>query len=121
MKVEILAPPNETLLSSMLYEGYIRILGSCGEDPDESCMKEVLKNLKEKKVILKFAGKNDKSQLSKIQKKFKAHISTFQDLIGLFTTLKIQDLRIDVRLSDKKNAVFVGSPGFTKEEGYSFQ
>jgi len=121
LKVEILAPPNETLLSSMLYEGYIRILGSCGEDADESCIKEVLKNLKEKEVGFRFAGNDIKHTLREIQEKFKTNISNFQDLIGLFTTLKIQDLRIDVRLSDRKDAVFVGSPGFTEEGGYSFQ
>ncbi|MEM2014219.1 MAG: hypothetical protein QXJ16_02010 [Desulfurococcaceae archaeon] len=121
MKVEILTPPNETLLSSMLYEGYIRILGSCGEDVDEGCIKdEVLKSFK-KEVDFRFAGNDIKYTLKGIQEKFKTNIRGFQDLIDLITKLKIQDLRIDVRLSNEKDAVLVGFPGFTKEEGYSFQ
>lgn len=121
MKAEILTPPNETLLSSMLYEGYIRILGSCGEDANEECIKEVLKILKEKEVNFRFTGNDIKYTLKEIQEKFKANIRSFQDLIDFFTTLKIQDLRIDVRLSDERDAVLVGVPGFTEKEGYSFQ
>ncbi len=120
MKAEILTPPNESLLSSMLYEGYIRILGRCGEDVDEECIKEVLKVLKEKEVNFRFTGNDVKQTSRKIQEKFKVNIRSLQDLLNFFATLKIQDLRIDVRLSDKKD-VLVGVPGFTEEEGYSFQ
>ena len=121
MRAEILTPPNETLLSSMLYEGYIRILEGCGEEVDEECVRKVLETLGKKEVNFGFTGNDIRHTLGKIQYKFKVSIKSFQDLINFFKTLKIQDLRIDVRLSEDKDAVLVGVPGFTKEEGYSFQ
>ena len=124
MKVKILAPPNDTLLSSMLYEGYMRIVGECGEEAREECVREVLGELGKKEIRFRFVGNDVRHTLGKISKKFPGVTlrNDVRDLLNFLANLlgKIRDLRIDVKLSE--DSLLVGAPDFTDEkEGYSFQ
>lgn len=149
MKIELQTPPNESLLSSMLYEGYIRILGECGEEADEDCIANILERLlkeieekvpkekekNEKHVIFEFV-END--SIEKINKKFNRSIDRrgFQDLMDFLKDCVrnqiIQDLVIKAKLSKVKKrsgkgvALLIGTQSFiekgdVEEDGYAFQ
>ncbi|MEM2617329.1 MAG: hypothetical protein QXL64_07360, partial [Thermofilaceae archaeon] len=98
MRVKVLTPPDETLLSSMLYEGYLRIVSECGEEATEECVsKAVQQLLEEKEVYFGFAGNDLKYTLNKISKEFNVDQSEFSGLKFLLK-LKVQDLAVAVRL-----------------------
>ncbi|MEM0023811.1 hypothetical protein [Thermofilum sp.] len=124
MRVKVLTPPDETLLSSMLYEGYLRIVSECGEEATEECVsKAVQQLLEEKEVYFGFAGNDLKYTLNKISKEFNVDQSEFSGLKFLLK-LKVQDLAVAVRLvklSSGKDAVLVGTSGFDGTAGYTFQ
>lgn len=136
VRVDVLSPPNETLLSSMLHEGYVKIVSECGEEADQDCLRNVLTELGEKEVRFGFVGNDIKHTLGKILKKYKAVMAPkggevrekmgFQDLINFLASLEYEDLVVDVKLSDSKDAILVGTRSFVegrdyKERGYSFQ
>ncbi|MEM0233593.1 MAG: hypothetical protein QXL22_06205 [Candidatus Nezhaarchaeales archaeon] len=125
LKVEILTPPDATLLSSMLYEGFLKMVSECSNEAEEECVRKVLRELKEKEIDFRFTGNDIKYTLGKISKEFKVNLRTFQDLMDFLQSMRFQNLRIAMRVlrTEKGVALNVGTPDFIKsgKEGYSFQ
>jgi len=115
--LEIRTPPDGTLLSSMLYEGLLRIKSVCAAGLAKECLKENLSNIiARNKVSFQFTG-NDIKYV-----KFKELNNDFIDF--LFNNIDVLDLRIQVELVKEKSKVKVrvgsSTPSRARRE-YSFQ
>ncbi|MEM4591989.1 MAG: hypothetical protein QW196_01140 [Sulfolobales archaeon] len=125
MKVEIQIPPDATLLSSMLYEGFLTIVSRCTTEVDETCLKNLLIELKNKSVNFIFTGNDIKHTLKSISAEHNVNVKTFSDLFDLFLKTPMNSLVITSRVVKTKKGVVirVGNPDFVKgdKEGYSFQ
>lgn len=110
-------PPDGTLLSSMLYEGFIKILGECQHQLTKDCVKtKLIQEINDKKVEFRFV-KNDISSVG-----FK---KLDEDLVEfLFSSVDNIDLNIKIELcregSKNKLRVFASSYSKASKE-YSLQ
>ncbi|MGC9069355.1 MAG: hypothetical protein ACP5IZ_10360 [Thermoprotei archaeon] len=125
LKVEILAPPNSSILSSMLYEGLLRIKSKCSDDINIQCLKELWEKLLEEKrgIIFNFVGNDIKNTLRSLSKKYNTQITDFKSFVNFMKNIHPQDLIIDVKITPDKEFL-VGNRLFTNErkgEGYAFQ
>jgi len=115
--LEIRAPLDGTLLSSMLYEGLLRIKSVCAARLTKECLKENLSNtIAKNNVSFRFTG-NDIKYV-----KFKKLNHDFINF--LFNNIEVLDLRIQVELVKEKGKmkVRVGSPAYSRtRREYSFQ
>jgi len=115
--LEILTPPDGTLLSSMLYEGLLRIKSKCMTQLTKECLKNgLLEILGDKNIDFLFTG-NDVKYI-----KFKRLDNDFIEF--LFKNIETLDLRIRVKLAREKSKmkVRVSSPSFSRsQKEYSFQ
>jgi hypothetical protein len=115
--LEIQTPPDGTLLSSMLYEGLLRIKNKCMTQLTKECLKSgLLEILGDKNIDFRFTG-NDVRYV-----KFKRLDSDFIEF--LFKNIETLDLRIRVELVREKGKmkVKVSSPSSSRaQKEYSFQ
>jgi len=115
--LEIQTPPDGTLLSSMLYEGLLRIKSKCMTQLTKECLKSgLLEILGDKNIDFRFTG-NDVKYV-----KFKRLDNDFIEF--LFKNIETLDLRIRVELVREKSKmkVRVSSPSFSRsQKEYSFQ
>lgn len=125
MKAEILAPPNSSILSSMLYEGllYIKSQPQCLDEINIQCLKVLWENLLKKDIRFNFVGNDKKYALASLSKKYNMQIVDFKGFINFIKDIDPQDLIIDVRITPDKEFL-VGNRSFINEgsgERYSFQ
>jgi len=117
LKVEIHAPPNSSILLSMLYEGLLYIKSRCS-DANDQC----LKGLWDKDVKFNFVGNDIRHTLEKeLSKRYNVQLRDFKSFVNFMKNIVPQDLVIYVRISDKQ--FLVGDERFVGGgiKGYSFQ
>ncbi len=126
MKVELLVPPDTTLLSSMLYEGLLRVRSKCSEDVEEECLRSLLEELCSKDIRFNFTGNDIQHTIrKKLSKEFRISLgNTLRDLMKLLATVRITELRIGMKIlrTKRETQLLIGTPNFLKKGGgYSFQ
>ncbi len=115
MKVNF--PPNPSVLSSMIYEGYLYILYKCNNNPSADC----LKNLWNNNIKFRFAGNDINYTLKKLTICGKLE-PDLESLGKCFSTLTPNlDLDLDIWLKIKNGNILVGNSNFNGNNGLTFQ
>lgn len=124
LKVEILSPPDSSILSSMLYEGLLLLRAEYGQHIEVEHLQELC-NRKEKIVKFNFTG-NDMRTLKTLAKKHKIEVpKNFNEFKELMKKFRLNDLVISMKIAKGGKEFLIGTSFFLKnvdhEEKYSFQ
>jgi len=130
LQLRVNFPPSSTLLSSLLYEGYIFIKSRCGDQPTLDCVKSSWEEVEKSNINFNFIG--DDIRYTKYTLKKLCGNDKVTNLKSLAVCLSKSDqytkgltsMEVDLKVKGK-GGFLVGTNNFIQgsngKEGYSFQ